>query len=366
MVIGEFRFEHSAQPLTGAWQQMPVAPHGATLLGLSFRPLQAAAFGLEPRAILPGLLAYPFPLIRLGAYWNQIEPSEGVFDTSTLDWQIDAAERAGKQIIVCLGPLKTFGYPEFFVPRHRLPRPFTEHTRILPGAYPALVAAASDYLARLVDRYKQRAAIVSWQLEHEAVDPLGVEHSWRLAASFVAQEMDALRRTDPSRPIVMNGFLPSSALVRLSQSWQTRDQGDSLAVAQRLADIVGIDYYPRHALVRLGARTLYLDGSRSRWAPRRAQTMAGWAAAHGKRLMVAEGQSEPWEAVTTPPNPSRQGAASCLPEHLIANYNAALRWLPPAAPLYAYLCWGAEYWLLRRQHGDTSYLGAFARLLENA
>ena len=42
------------------WQQLPVAPRGATLLGISFRPLQAAAFGLDPRALLPELLTYPF------------------------------------------------------------------------------------------------------------------------------------------------------------------------------------------------------------------------------------------------------------------------------------------------------------------
>jgi hypothetical protein len=364
MVIGEFRLERSAQPLTDAWQQLPVAPRGVTLLGLSFRPLQAVAFGLEPRAILPELLAYPFHLIRLAAYWNQIEPRAGAFDTSTLDWQLDAAERAGKQIILCVGPLKSFGYPEFFAPAHRLPAPFPEHMRIKPAAYPALVAAASDYLARLVERYRSRQAIIAWQLEHEAVDPLGVEHSWRLDASFVAMELEALRRADPSRPVMLNGFLPSSALVRLSQAWQTRDQGDSLAVSQRLANIIGIDYYPCHALVRLGARTLYLDGSRSGWAARRMRQLSTWVAAHGQRLMVAEGQSEPWEAVTTPPDPAGQGAASCLPEHLIANYNAALRWSTPSAPLYAYLCWGAEYWLLRKQHGDASYLRAFGRIVE--
>jgi hypothetical protein len=28
--------------------------------------------------------------------------------------------------------------------------------------------------------------------------------------------------------------------------------------------------------------------------------------------------------------------------------------------------WGAEYWLLRQQHGDPSYLEAFARILDQA
>jgi hypothetical protein len=34
--------------------------------------------------------------------------------------------------------------------------------------------------------------------------------------------------------------------------------------------------------------------------------------------------------------------------------------------LYAYLFWGAEYWVLREQSGDARYMRAFARVLENA
>lgn len=45
---------------------------------------------------------------------------------------------------------------------------------------------------------------------------------------------------------------------------------------------------------------------------------------------------------------------------------AGMRWSQQAAPLYAYLFWGAEYWVLRQQHADSSYLQAFARILEHA
>ena len=34
--------------------------------------------------------------------------------------------------------------------------------------------------------------------------------------------------------------------------------------------------------------------------------------------------------------------------------------------LDAYLFWGAEYWMLREQSGDASYMQAFARILESA
>jgi hypothetical protein len=361
----EFQLKPAAQPLTRAWQHLPIQPRRDTLLGISFRPLQAAAFGLDGRATLQTLLTYPFQLIRLGAYWNRIEPAPGTFQPEELDWQMDAAEQAGKQIILCVGPLKTFGYPEFFVPAHQLKQPFPEHSLIRPAAYPALLVAAAAFITRLVERYKNRQSVVAWQLEHEAVDPLGVEHSWRLDAAFVEQELAALRKADPTRPVMLNGFLPTTLLVRLSQWGQTRDQGDSLAVAQRLADLVGIDYYPRNALVRLGRQTLYLDGSQSTTQQRRLRKLLAWAGAQGKKLLVSEGQAEPWEAVTTPPNPANQGMYSCLPEHVITNYNTCLSsQTGQINTLYAYLFWGAEYWMLRKQGGDPSYLHAFERILE--
>ncbi|MEO6889025.1 MAG: beta-galactosidase [Ktedonobacteraceae bacterium] len=358
--------KQAKQPLTDAWQHLPIEPHGSTQLGISFRPPQAATFRLDARTTLQALLSYPFQLIRLGAYWNRIEPEPGMFSTDELDWQIDAAERAGKQIILCIGPLKTFSYPEFFVPAHQLRQPFPEHALVKPSAYPSLLTAATEFITRLVERYKHRQGIVAWQVEHEAVDPLGVEHSWRLDVAFVEKEVAAVRKADPSRPIMMNGFLPTSLPVRLSQWWRTRDQGDSLTVAQHLADIAGIDYYPRHALMTVGPRTLYLDGSRRPWQQRRRKQLFASTRTHGQRLMIAEGQAEPWESVTTPPDPSGQGMYSCLPEQVITNYNTCMCWSRQEAPLYAYLFWGAEYWMLRKQGGDSSYLQAFARTLENA
>ena len=42
--------------------------------------------------------------------------------------------------------------------------------------------------------------------------------------------------------------------------------------------------------------------------------------------MIAEGQAEPWEAVTTPPSPAGRAMYSCRPEDLIRNYNQSMRW----------------------------------------
>lgn len=365
--IAEMRIARAAQPLTDRWQTMPVAPRGATLLGLSIRPRQMETLGLELGATITALLRYPYQIVRLGAYWQECEPSPGEFRFDELDFQMDATERAGKQILLCVGAVKTFGYPEFFAPAQYRPSAFVEGTLITPAKQPQLLNAAREFVTRVVERYRSRSALLAWQVEHEAVDPLGVEHSWRLSASFLQAEIESVRAADPTRPVVLNGFLPTVLVANVFQWWRTRDQGDSLAVAQRFADIVGIDYYPRYALAGGAGRTLYADGSRVPWQQARRRQFAARLARSGQRLMITEGQAEPWETVTNPPNPSRAGMYSCLPEHLIENYN---HWLSPEilreSALFAYLFWGAEYWVQRQQSGDPRYLKAFARILEQS
>lgn len=355
------------QPLTERWREIPVRPRGSALLGLSFRPRQIEALDLDFDTTLRALLEYPFQLIRLGAYWDRMEPAPDAFVTDELDRQVDAAEAAGKQIIICVGPIKTFGYPEFFVPAHHLPQPLREGQLVEPADNRALLDASTAFITKVVQRYRDRTAVIAWQVEHEATDPLGMEHSWRLATAFVRGEVDAVRAADPSRPVMMNGFLPTSVPVRLQQWWRTRDQGDSLVVAQALADIVGIDFYPRHAVFPLGPTTVYLDGSRTPWQQDRRKELFTWAAAPGRQIMVAEGQAEPWETVTNPPNPSNQGMYSCLPEQLIETYNQCMSWNDGApAQISAYLFWGAEYWMRRDLDGDPRYLKAFRRILDTA
>src|SRR5258708_38514587 len=94
---------------------------------------------------------------------------------------------------------------------------------------------------------------MAWQVEHEAVDPLGMEHSWRLSEAFVRSEVAAVRAADPGRPGMMNGFLPTSTPGALQQWWRTRGQGDSLAGGPRPAGNGGLGFYPPHRLAHAGA-----------------------------------------------------------------------------------------------------------------
>src|SRR5581483_1965563 len=77
----ELRIKRPSQPITDAWRHLPIERRGSTRLGVSFRPLQVEALGLDTRSTLDSLLGYPFEVIRLGAYWRRIESGPGVFDT---------------------------------------------------------------------------------------------------------------------------------------------------------------------------------------------------------------------------------------------------------------------------------------------
>lgn len=361
-LLAELRIGPAARAINERWRTIPIEPRGQVRLGMSFRPRQAEDLGLDVRETLAALLPHPFPVIRFSAYWDRIEHAPGTFDTTELDWQLDQAEQAGKEVILCLGPVKSFGYPEYFVPPHLLTEPLPEGSLVDERSHPALLDAATAHVTRLVERYRDRAAIRAWQVEHEAADPLGMEHSWRLATSFIRREVDAVRAADPTRPILMNGFLPTSTAVLAHQWWRTRDQGDSLAVACELADVVGIDFYPRHAVTSLGRWSAYLDGTAGLLPGMHRKRLLERARAQGRRLVVAEGQAEPWEAVTVPPSPDSRAAASCPPERVVENYNQCLRWAGRGG-IDTYLFWGAEYWVMRERQGDPRYLDAFARIL---
>ena len=359
-LVSEVRIRGVAQPLTDRWRRLAVEPAGSMALGFSARPRQAEALGLDPLDSLRTLLELPFGIVRLGAYWDRVEPVAGAFDPTELDREVEAVEQAGRRIVICVGAVKTFGYPECFIPGHHLERPIPEGTLVTRRTHPALLDAATAQVRRVVERYRDHDSVIAWQVEHEAVDPLGVEHSWRLATAFVEDEVAAVRALDPTRPILMNGFLPTSLAVRAQQAWRTRDQGDSLALAGRVADTLGLDVYPRHAVVGAGPWSVYFDGRSAAWNLPRVRRLS-------QQVMVTEGQAEPWETSTRPPILRGRTAYSCGPDGVIHNYNRCVRAARErGVALSAYLFWGAEYWVRRMRDGDPSYLGAVASVLEHA
>ena len=234
-LISEMRISKARQPLTEDWRQIPIEHRGSTLLGISFRPLQAQEYGLDTRSTLSKLLEYPIQIVRLGAYWNKIELKKGVFDTSELDWEVDRVEQAGATDYLCVGALKTFGFPEYFIPHHYMQKPLPNGTLITPTEHSDLLAAAKNFITYITERYKTENLSLLGKLENEPTDPLPDASYWRISVDFVKSELETLRASDKTKPVMINGFLATSLIVKLGAAWLTRGQGNALDLAKNIS-----------------------------------------------------------------------------------------------------------------------------------
>src|SRR5689334_13835364 len=84
-------------------------------LGLTFSPSNAIARGLAWQSAYQQILDLAPALVRIGAYWSEIEATQGVCDFSTLDWLLDQAQQRQQSVVMSVG-MKAPRWPEFYLP----------------------------------------------------------------------------------------------------------------------------------------------------------------------------------------------------------------------------------------------------------
>jgi len=133
--------KHSSEPLT--W-------------GATFIPNYARELGVDPQQTLKASIEeLGIKRYRLVSYWKDYEKSPGNYDFTELDWQVDMIEAAGGSVSMTLG-LRQPRWPECHGPEWAMSKPINQW-------YPAL----KTYIQKVMERYKDRSVIVSWQLENE-------------------------------------------------------------------------------------------------------------------------------------------------------------------------------------------------------
>jgi hypothetical protein len=126
------------------------------VLGVSFIPAYAESLGLDAQQTLDALIQDAgVRQFRLVSYWNQLEPQQGKYDFSLLDWQMHKIEVAGGKVSLSLG-LRQPRWPECHMPAWASGRPVSEWQ-------PRLEA----YMTAVVNRYKNSPALDSYQVENE-------------------------------------------------------------------------------------------------------------------------------------------------------------------------------------------------------
>lgn len=161
-------------------------------LGATFIPSYASYLGVDPHETLDAMINdLGIRQFRFTSYWNEIEPQQGTYDFSTLDWQMAAAEKAGAQVSLAIG-LRQPRWPECHAPS------WVDTTKPTNEWQPELEA----FLAKVVERYKDSSALASYQLENEFFNSFGDCHNFD--RSRLVAEFNLVKQLDPAHPIIIS------------------------------------------------------------------------------------------------------------------------------------------------------------------
>ena len=126
------------------------------VIGTSFIPAYAESLGVNPQETMDALIHdLHIRHFRLVSYWNQLEPTEGEYDFSQLDWQFQKAEASGSKITLSVG-LRQPRWPECHMPDWAAAQPVGQWEPKL-----------KVFMTKVVERYKTSPALDSYQLENE-------------------------------------------------------------------------------------------------------------------------------------------------------------------------------------------------------
>lgn len=283
----------------------------ATKLGLDWQKAYAE--------ILDGLRVKK---IRLIAHWTEIEPQDGQYDYTKLDWQIAEAAQRKAQIILAVG-FKLPRWPECHIP---------------DWAVNDRQNSLLKYIETTVNRYKTNSAVVSWQVENESFLPFG--ECPKLDAQFLDKEIALVKKLD-SRPIVLTDSGELSVWVP----------------AAGRADIFGTTMYRWVWNQYLGSYKYPIPPSFFRVKEKLTRLFVG----RQKPFIVIELQGEPWTHKQIYEIP----VAEQLKLMPLSEFNATIDYARRTG-FNEYYFWGAEWWYYLKEKGHGEYWERVKELISNS
>jgi hypothetical protein len=286
--------------------------------GITFSTSYAASLGFDPKQMFLDMMADLKPKkIRLMAYWEEIEPSQGKFDFQNLDELLIEAGKENVDVILAVG--------------RKLPRWPECHQ---PDWYNNLDASAKQeaqdtMVKTTVEHLKQFEAIKAWQVENEPYFVFGINCPIQSQDS-VSQEVQLVKSLD-NRPIILTA---------------SGEQGNWNQTARSGADIVGVTMYRTVYNDKLG----YYKYPLGPWFYR---IKAGIERTfEGKPVIGVELQAEPW-LLSGIFNTDLDTQRSLMNAKVFQS-NASFAKQAGLADNYL---WGVEwwYWLARKQNDWTMW-----------
>ncbi len=295
--------------------------------GTTFSHRELEARNLDWRKALDDMDALGFNFLRIGAYWDEIEPTEGKYDFFDLDDLIDRADKKGYELLLSVG-MKAPRWPEYHIPAWAAPHLDAwgqlEETLTIPFFNVKLGAEVSKdqdlrrrvlaFVKATVDHVKslpQAKAIVAWQVENEPMDKAGPDRDW-IGADFVAEEARLIRQEDPTRLLVVNCWSEDQRIA--SFPWTDGDY--DVRNALDVGDVLGLDTYKGVGDVPGNQADV-----QARCVDRPREGMAK-ALARGKDAWIVESQAEGWGSY----QPTPDDVTWIVDQHLANGYKTILLW----------------------------------------
>ena len=325
-------------------------------VGVTFSPRQAEYLGMAWQETFSRVMDLAPTIVRIGAYWDEIERRQGTYDFSMLDWQLARLPAEQYRVVLTVG-MKAPRWPEYYLPTWLM-----RETKIGPYGTisddPQVRTQALRFVRAVVERYQDHPSVAYWQVENEPLDPSGPRH-WKIGAEFVAEEVALVRSLDRrDRPVILSMFVDTPPPLAGLPPWRSHDERRARTLLD-LADILGLDVYPSRG-IRFFGRDLFLDWSGWNWESP-AMTLRQLALDKGKDAWIMEAQAEPWE-----------------PSRLVYLDNDQSRSVQPGTAASTFgrlssggfgtiLLWGAEHWYMRQdRHDDGSWLDTLRPLFRSS
>jgi hypothetical protein len=160
-------------------------------LGVTYIADYAQSLGLDAHQTYQAILNdLGVKHLRLVSYWSAIEPHQGSYDFSELDYEMAQAEAHDAKVTLAVG-LRQPRWPECHPPT------WVDTTKPSAQWQPQLNA----YMTAVIERYKHSPALESYQLENEFFNTFGQCHDFDRAR--LNSELAMVKRLDPSRPVII-------------------------------------------------------------------------------------------------------------------------------------------------------------------
>ena len=321
-------------------------------VGTTFSDIQCRYLDLNEKKTYFTVLGMGFDMIRLGAYWNEIEKNEDDYDFSGLDWQIEQAKASGVPVILTVG-MKAPRWPEYHIPEWALSSaPLSFGAKTSENGF--IRQRTLKFITEVIKRYKAEDIIKYWQVENEPLNRFGGKH-WYIGKDFLREEVELVKELDGrKRPIILTVATYPNIFLRIISRFSVPH--DPVAESVELCDILGLNVYPIVGQQFLGIKFYFRSNEKT--CHSYYSKLLDAIKSKDKEIWITELQAEPWE-----------------PGHLAyKNETIPVTGDPRATKKYfkdltnleidAILLWGAEYWIFRKErYNDNSWIQAVESIL---